>query len=132
MDFGQIRTIAVVGISANPERPSFQVAKYLQEAGYRIIPVNPTLEEVLGEKSYPGLEAVPPEIQIDVVDIFRRSEDVLPIAQAAVRRGIPVVWMQEGIINEEAAGLVRQNGGEAIMDLCMKKEHQRVASAVGG
>lgn len=131
MDFGQIKTIAVVGISSNPERPSFQVAKYLREAGYRIIPVNPTLQEVLGEKSYPDLEAVPPEIQIDLVDIFRRSEEVLPIVEAAVRRRIPVVWMQEGVINQEAAGLVRQNGGEVIMDRCIKKEHQRLVNAAG-
>ncbi len=126
MDFDAIKTIAVVGLSDKPEKPSFRVAKYLQECGYRIVPVNPMVNEVLGEKSYPDLHSVPAEIEIDVVDIFRRPEDVLPIVEQAVaRQGVKIIWMQEGIVNEEAAEIARSAGIEVIMDRCMLKEHQR-------
>jgi uncharacterized protein len=114
-------TIAVVGLSDKPERASFDVAKYLQSHGYRIIPVNPTISEVLGEKAYPNLSAVPEKI--DVVDIFRKSEDVGPIVDEAIKIGAKVVWMQLGISNEEAARKAIQAGLEVVMDRCMKHEH---------
>lgn len=129
VDFTRIRNIAVVGLSDKPERASYRVASYLQQAGYRIIPVNPGLTQVLGEKCYPSLEEVPPDISIDVVDIFRRSEDVPPIVEAAIRRGVPVIWMQEGVVNEEAAAKAKAAGCTVIMDRCLMKEHQRALAA---
>lgn len=125
MDFDTIKTIAVVGLSDKNEKASYQVAKYLQDCGYKIVPVNPALDTVLGEKSYPDLSSIPSEINIDVVDIFRRSEAVTPIVQEAVTRGgIGIIWMQEGVINEEAAGIARTAGMDVIMDKCILKEHQ--------
>jgi predicted CoA-binding protein len=122
--FRDARTIAVVGASPNPERPSHGVAAYLQAAGYRIIPVNPTVDAVLGEKSYASLADVPEPI--DVVDVFRRSEDVPPIVAEAVRVGARVVWMQEGVVNEAAAASARAAGLTVVMDRCMLKEHRRL------
>lgn len=115
-------TIAVVGLSNKPERPSFDVACYLKDHGYRIIPVNPKLSEVLGEKAYPDLLSIPGEI--DVVDIFRRSEDVGPVVDDAIKKGAKVVWMQLGIINEEAAEKARAAGLDVVMDRCIKIEHR--------
>ncbi len=117
------RVVAMVGLSAKPDRPSNRVARYLKKNGYRVIPVNPAFDEVLGEKSYPDLASVPGDI--DVVDIFRRSEDVPPIVDAAIARGIKAVWMQEGIVNEAAAERARAAGMLVVMDHCMKKEHQK-------
>ncbi|MDK2985638.1 MAG: uncharacterized protein PWQ96_1280 [Clostridia bacterium] len=125
MDFEKIKNIAVVGLSANPERASHNVAKYLQEAGYNVIPVNPTVDEVLGEKSYPDLLSIPKDIDIDVVDIFRRSEAVPPIVDEALARGTKVIWMQEGVVNQEAAKKAENAGVEVIMDKCIKKEHAK-------
>jgi predicted CoA-binding protein len=122
--FRDARTIAVVGLSPNPERPSHEVARYLQAAGYRIIPVNPMASEVLGEKSYASLGDVPE--RVDVVDIFRRSEDVPPIVREAIRIGATVVWMQEGIAHAAAAAEARAAGLAVVMDRCMLKEHQRL------
>ncbi len=119
----QSKTIAVVGLSANPERPSYDVASYLKSKGYRIIPVNPTITEALGEKSYPDLKSVPEKI--DVVDVFRRSEDVPPVVDYAIKGGAKVVWMQEGIVNEQAAKKAQQAGLDVVMDRCMKVEHQK-------
>lgn len=121
------RTIAVVGLSNKRYRPSHGVAEYLQRAGYRIIPVNPLETEVLGETSYPDLDAVPGPI--DIVDIFRRSEFVPPIVEAAIRKGAKAVWMQEGVIHEEAARRAREAGLAVIMDRCILKEHRRLAFA---
>ena len=119
------KTIAIVGLSDKPDRPSFEVAKYLQEKGYRIIPVNPNAPEVLGEKAYSDIGSIPKEITIDIVDIFRRSEEVVPHVKEAIGRGgVKVIWMQEGIINEEAAELARERGIEVIMDACMMKSHK--------
>ena len=118
------RTVAVVGLSTNPERPSYIVAKYLKEHGYKIIPVNPNENTVLGQKSYPDLSSIPEKI--DVVDIFRRSEDVLPIALEAIRIGTKAVWMQEGVKNEEAAAVARKAGLKVVMDKCMRKQHIRL------
>lgn len=122
----QSKTIAVVGISDKAERPSYRVAKYLQDHGYRIIPVNPRLDEVLGEKCYSGLDSVPDKI--DVVDIFRRPDDVLPIVKSAINLGVNTIWMQEGVANEEAAHIAKAAGLNIIMDRCMLKEHSKLSS----
>ena len=119
------RTIAVVGLSRNPSRPSNGVAEYLKRAGYRVIPVNPNEAEVLGEKSYPSLEEVPEPI--DMVDIFRRSEYVPDIVESAIRVGARSVWMQEGVIHEAAAERARQAGLDVVMDRCTLKEHRKLA-----
>ena len=118
------RTVAVVGLSSKPDRPSHKVASYLKEQGYTIIPVNPTEREVLGEICYPDLASVP--TSIDVVDIFRRSEEVLPIVKEAIKIGAKTVWMQEGVINEEAADRAREAGLMVVMDKCMRKEHLKL------
>ena len=118
--------IAVVGLSDKPDRASYDVASYLQSHGYRIIPINPALKDVLGEKAYPNLSAVPETI--DVVDIFRKSEDVGPIVDEAIKVGAPVVWMQLGIINEEAAAKARAAGLDVVMNHCMKREYKRLHS----
>jgi uncharacterized protein len=118
------RTIAVVGISSNPMRPSNGVAEYLKRAGYRIIPVNPNEAEVLGEKCYARLEDVPEKI--DLVDIFRRSEYVPEIVESAIRVGARTVWMQEGVIHEAAAERARQAGLDVVMDRCTLKEHRKL------
>ncbi len=120
----QNRVIAVVGLSANWYRPSYFAAKYLQEHGYRIIPVNPRYEEILGEKCYPTLRDIPEPV--DVVQIFQRADQVLPFGEDAVDIGAKVVWMQLGIVNEEAAERARQAGLDVVMDRCMKIEHARL------
>ncbi len=117
------RTIAVVGLSSKRHRPSYGVAEYLQSAGYRIIPVNPNEQEVLGEKCYPCLEDVPGKV--DIVDIFRRSEMVPELVESAVRIGAKAVWMQEGVIHSGAAERARQAGLIVVMDACMLKEHMK-------
>ena len=118
------KTIAVVGLSPRPERDSHLVAKYLKEQGYRIIPVNPMVDEVLGEKSYPDLKAIPE--RVDVVDVFRKAEDVLPIVDQAIDIGASAVWMQLGIVNEAAAARAREAGLGVVMDQCMLIEHKRM------
>lgn len=120
----EAKTIAVVGLSDKPERYSFIVAAYLQRKGYRILPVNPMISETLGEKSYPDLLSLPEEP--DVVDVFRRPEFVVEVVEQAIRIGAPVVWMQEGIVNEEAAKKARKAGMTVVMDRCMMKEHRRL------
>jgi uncharacterized protein len=126
------RVIAVVGLSSDPSKPSHHVAVYMKAHGYRIIPINPTVVEVLGEKSYKSLLDLPPELQktIEVVDIFRRPEDVSPVVEQAValkqKNGKPyVVWMQLGIVNEEAAETARKAGLVVVMDRCIMLEHKR-------
>lgn len=120
----EFRTIAVVGLSPKADRPSYRVAAYLQAQGYRILPVNPKADEVLGEKSYPSLSAVP--VPIDVVDIFRRPEEVPPVVEEAIRVRAKAVWMQEGIVHETAAARARAAGLLVVMDRCMLKEHERL------
>ncbi|MDO8728085.1 MAG: CoA-binding protein [Candidatus Methanoperedens sp.] len=115
-----LKTIAVVGISDNPERPSNFVAKFLEERGYTIIPVNPNLTEWEGKKCYPDLLSIP--VKVDVVDIFRRPDAIPPIVDEAIAIKAKVVWMQEGIVNEEAAAKARDAGIEVVMDRCMKKD----------
>jgi predicted CoA-binding protein len=117
-------TIAVVGLSARRFRPSYGVAEYMQRAGYRIIPVNPTVTEVLGEKCYPSLDAVPEPV--DIVDIFRRSEHVPEIVEAAIRKGAKTIWMQEGVVHEEAARRAEAAGLTVVMDRCILKDHRRL------
>ena len=121
------KVIAVVGLSSNPERPSYRVATYLKEKGYTIIPVNPNEKVVLGEACYPDLSSIPGHV--DVVDIFRKSEDCPPIAREAVKIGADVVWMQEGVVSEEAATCARDAGLKVVMDKCMKKEHEKLANS---
>lgn len=120
----QNRVIAVVGLSADWFRPSYFAAKYMQEHGYRIIPVNPAYEEVLGEKCYPSLKEIPE--QIDMVDCFRKSEDIEPIAKQAIEIGAKVLWMQLGVMNENAARMARDAGLEVVQDRCVKIEHGRL------
>jgi hypothetical protein len=115
------RTIAVVGLSSNPSRPSYRVAGYMQAQGYRIIPINPNETNVLGEPAYPSLASVPGTV--DLVDIFRKSEDVLPIVEEAIARGAKAIWMQEGVVNEAAAARAGQAGLPVVMDRCWRKEH---------
>ncbi len=125
----EARTIAVVGLSADPTRPSHQVASYLQHQGYRIIPVNPTIPEVLGEPSYPDLLSVPEPV--DVVDIFRPARYVPEIVEQAIAKGAKVIWMQLGVIHFEAAQRAREAGLLVVMDRCMKIEHQRLLRSGG-
>lgn len=117
------KTIATVGFSTNPEKPGYYVPAYLIEHGYRVIPVNPTAPEIMGLKSYPDLLSIPEPI--DIVQIFRRAEDVLPIVEQAIQIRAKIVWMQEGIVNEDAAKKARAAGLVVVMDQCMKKQHQR-------
>ena len=117
--------IAVVGLSNRKHRPSFGVSEYMQRAGYRIIPVNPHESSILGEKAYASLEDVPEKI--DIVDIFRRSEFVPEIVEQAIRVGAGAVWMQEGVIHEEAAARAQAAGLTVVMDRCILKEHQRLS-----
>lgn len=119
----QARNIAVVGLSSKRFRPSYGVAEYLQSAGYRIIPVNPNEQEVLGQKSYPRLEEVPGKV--DIVNVFRRSEQVPEVVEGAIRIGAKAVWMQEGVIHSQAAERARQAGLVVVMDSCILKEHVR-------
>ena len=125
------KTIAVVGLSSNPDRPSNEVAEFLQSKGYRIVPVNPKETEVLGERAYPSLLDVPEEIRIDVVDVFRRAERTPEIAEQAVARGTKVLWLQEGIANDDARRIGEDAGLTVIMGLCIKKQQQRLEGGSG-
>jgi predicted CoA-binding protein len=118
------KTIAVVGLSSNPRRPSFGVAQYMQSAGYRIIPVNPNETEVLGEKCYPRLEDVPKSQRIEIVDIFRRAENIPPVVDSSIVIGAKVIWMQLGIDNQNAAAQARAAGLFVVEDACILIEHR--------
>jgi uncharacterized protein len=120
------KVIAVVGLSDKPERASFGVASYLQAQGYKIIPVNPTKEEILGEKCYPDLKSIPEKV--DVVDVFRRSDAVGPIADEAIEVKAKAIWFQEGVINADAAAKASKAGLQVVMDRCMLKEHRKLQS----
>lgn len=119
-----VKTIAVVGLSSKRMRPSYGVSEYMQRAGYRIIPVNPAETEVLGEKAYPDLDSIP--VPVDLVNIFRRSELVPPVVDAAIRIGAKAIWMQEDVVNEEAAEKARAAGLMVVMDRCVLKEHRKM------
>jgi predicted CoA-binding protein len=121
------RTIAVVGLSGKRYRPSYGVAEYMKRSGYRIIPVNPNEREVLGERCYPDLDSIPEPI--DIVDIFRRSEFVPEIVEAAIRKGAKAIWMQEGVFHEEAARRAEAAGLAVVMDRCILKDHRRLDHA---
>ncbi|MEK7435756.1 MAG: CoA-binding protein [Pseudomonadota bacterium] len=118
------RVIAVVGLSANWYRPSFFAAKYMQEHGYTIIPVNPAYQEVLGQKCYAGLRDIP--VKVDIVDCFRKTEEILPIAEDAIAIGARVLWQQLGVRNEEAVRLAQAAGLDAVVNRCVKIEHARL------
>jgi uncharacterized protein len=123
------RTIAIVGLSADWFRPSYFAAKYLQEHGYRVVPVNPSHSHILGERSYARLEDIP--FPVDVVDVFRRTEDVPPVARSAVAIGAKVLWQQLGVASVESDRLARESGLESVMDRCMKIEHARLFGGLG-
>jgi hypothetical protein len=120
------KTIAVVGLSESPLRPSHGVSAYMQAAGYKIVPVNPLIAEALGERSYPSLLEMPPEVakKIDLVDVFRRPEYVDEIVEQAIQLKIPAIWLQEGVVNERAAEKARRAGMFVVMDRCVLKEHR--------
>ncbi|MFO1323484.1 MAG: CoA-binding protein [Burkholderiales bacterium] len=120
----QARTIAVVGLSAHWYRPSHFAAKYMQDHGYRVVPVNPGCAELLGQRCYPDVAAIPEPV--DIVDCFRRSTEIVPIARAAVAKGARVLWMQLGIRNDEAAQIALAAGLDVVMDRCVKIEHARI------
>jgi predicted CoA-binding protein len=119
-----IKTVASVGVSSNPEKESYGIYQYLLAHGYRMIPVNPTALEILGEKAYPDLAALP--VKVEVVQVFRRPEDVPPVVEAAIQIGAQIVWMQEGVVNEQAAARAEAAGLKVVMDRCMRKTHQRL------
>jgi predicted CoA-binding protein len=121
------KTIAVVGLSSNRLRASYGVSEYMQSAGYKIVPVNPQETEVLGEPCYPTLDQVPGPV--DIVDIFRRPEFVPDIVEAAIRKGAHTVWMQEGVVHEQAAARARESGLTVVMDRCILKEHAKLRRA---
>lgn len=118
------KTIASVGLSSNHEKPSYGVAAYLKEQGYRVIPVNPMATEILGEKVYASLTDIPGKV--DVVQVFRKPEDVPSVVDEAIKIGAKVIWMQEGIVNYEAAQKAEQAGLQVVMDACMRATHQRL------
>jgi len=120
------KNIAIIGLSDKPDRPSYQVAQYFISQDFNVIPVNPTIESVFGLKSYPSFSSIPSEIKINIVDIFRKSEEVLDIVKEVVKSGQkPVIWFQEGILNLEAEKLAKQNGLEVISGICLMKAHQK-------
>lgn len=121
------RTVAVVGVSPNPARPSHGVAAYLHRSGLRVFPVNPAIHELFGLTAYPSLAEIPE--RVDVVDVFRRPSVVVPVAEQAVAIGAGALWLQLGVINEEAAEIARSGGLDVVVDRCLKVEHQRL---VGG
>lgn len=123
---GDARTIAVVGLSSNPDRPSYEVAEFLQDKGYRIVPINPHETEVLGERAYASLGEVPEEVSIDVVDVFRRADQTPEVAEQAVARGAKVLWLQEGIANDDARRIGEEAGLTVVMGVCIRKQRQRL------
>ena len=125
----QTRTIAVVGLSADCSKPSYLASKYMQEHGYRIIPVNPKYPEILGEKCYPNLRSIPEPV--DMVDLFRKSSDTVPFAEDAVAIGAKTLWLQIGVINEEARRIAESNGLAVVMDRCVKIEHASLQDGPG-
>jgi uncharacterized protein len=123
---GDARTIAVVGLSSRPDRPSHRVASYLQSKGYRIIPVNPNETEVLGEPAYRSLRDLPPDVKVDVVDVFRRASETPDVARDAVAIGATALWLQEGIVNEEAYRIAADAGLDVVMGVCIMQENERL------
>ena len=128
---GANRTIAIVGLSPQWHRPSFFAAKYMQAHGYRIVPINPSASEILGERCYPSVTAAAQEVQIDMVDCFRKTEDIPPIADEAIAIGAKCLWQQIGVVNEAAAAKARAAGLDTVMDRCVKIEHARLFGGLG-
>lgn len=128
---GEAEVVAVLGISSKPWRPSHEVASYLQQHGYRIVPVNPNEREVLGEQAYASLLDIPEEIHVDVVDVFRRAEHTPEVARDAVAIGARVLWLQEGIVSDEAARIASEGGLEVIMGVCIMKVRERLMAQGG-
>ena len=128
---GDAHTIAVVGLSSKPDRPSNSVAAYLQERGYRIVPVNPKEADVLGERAYPSLLDVPKDLHVDVVDVFRRAEDTPEVARDAVTIGARVLWLQAGIVNDDAYRIATEAGLEVIMGVCIRSTIRRLDTTEG-
>jgi predicted CoA-binding protein len=125
--FYDLKNIAVVGMSRNEEKPAHRVPRFLIDHGYNIIPVNPTTAEVLGRKSYPSVSEIPNDLNIDIVDVFRRSEDVPDVVEDATKKkGIKLIWMQEGISNEEAERKAKENGIDVVYNRCMLEEYKRL------
>ncbi len=122
----QARTIAVVGLSSKPHRDSYGVARYLQDRGYRVVPVNPNETEVLGETAYPSVLDVPTDVAIDIVDVFRKAEETPSVAEQAVSSGARVLWLQEGIVNDEARRIAEEGGLTVVMDLCIRTTTARL------
>lgn len=127
---GDAHTVAVVGLSSKPGRDSLRIARYLQRRGYRIIPVNPNETEVLGEPAYPSLLDVPKNVRIDVVDVFRKAADTPPIAEQAVKAGAKVLWLQDGIVNEETRRIAEDAGLTVIMGVCIRDTSRRLDGEV--
>lgn len=123
---GRARTIAVVGLSSNPHRPSHEVAEYLQRRGYRIVPVNPNEAQVLGERTYASLLDVPGDVSVDIVDVFRRSEATPGIAEDAVAIGAKVLWLQDGVISDDARRIAEEGGLTVIMNDCIRRQLGRL------
>ena len=123
---GDAETIAIVGLSSNPFKDSFEVAEYLQRKGYRIVPVNPNETQVLGETAYPSLLDVPMDVHIDVVDVFRRASETPPVAEQAVRVGARVLWLQDGIVNDTARRIAEEGGLTVIMGVCIRTTNRRL------
>ena len=126
---GDVHTIAVVGLSSRPGRPSLEVARYLQAHGYRIVPVNPNETEVLSEQAYPSLRDLPPDLTIDVVDVFRRAEQTPAVARDAVAIGAKVLWLQEDIVSEEAATIATAGGLDVIMGVCIRHVREQLLAS---
>ncbi len=120
----RVEVIAVVGASPRASRPSHEIAVYLRDAGYRVIPVNPGVSEILGERCYPNLAAIPAEIRVDLVDVFRRPEHVPGVVEQAIARGVPAIWLQLGVGNPEAERRAREAGLEVVSERCIKVEHR--------
>jgi predicted CoA-binding protein len=125
------RTIAIVGLSPDPDRPSHRVARALKQFGYRIIPVNPNARTILGEPALPDLDALEPAAAIDIVDVFRRPDEVGPIVDACIRRGLPALWLQEGVVDEPSAERARSAGIFTVMDRCILRERAALGQGAG-
>jgi len=126
MNINTIKTIAIIGLSDNPDRPSFEVAQYLINQGYKIIPVNPNISQVFGQKSYPNLASIPIDINIDIIDVFRKSEEITSIVQEIIDSGRKsIIWLQEGIENKDAVNLAKKHELEISSGICLMKFHQQ-------
>lgn len=127
MNLDSIKTIAIIGLSDNPDRPSFQVAQYLINQGYKIIPVNPNITEVFGQKAYPNLSSIPKDINIDIIDVFRKSEEIISVIQEIIDSGRKaIIWLQEGIDNQQAVNLAKSHDFEIYSGICLMKFHQNI------